>query len=229
MKREVYKMFYLENAKEHFALACGNFGENSESVFYHKIANMVPDCVSVEGLILVFKIAFQDAERAHENTTPFIALVPRYIDQFATPEFALEFRKKYNLEILGLTQDALPDVDYGCLEIAPDVIDISSKDRGAVFAALYNASTPVGAGFFQYNPMSWDAEMGEYFFHQFGTERNDGSVYFGYVVGRAVDVLFKDNLLYVRNYNYNNGFGCAQKAVSTVPNKEDDVELKIKK
>lgn len=222
-------MLYLENAKENFASARGTFGENSESHFYHKIAGMVPDRVSVDGLILVFKIALQDATRNDENTAPFIALVPRYIDQFASTEFALEFRKKYNLEILGLTQDELPDVDYGCQEIEEDVIDISNKDRGAVLAALYNASTPVGAGFFQYNPMSWTPEIGDYFFHQFGTERDDGSVYFGYVVGRAVGVVFSDQLLYVRNYNYNNGARCAQRAVATVSNKEDVVGSKKKK
>jgi len=57
-------------------------------------------------------------------------------------EFAREFRKKYNAEVLGLTQEELPNVDYGCTEVEPDVIDISNKDRNEVLAALYNASTP---------------------------------------------------------------------------------------
>ena len=143
-------MLYFENAKESFESACGTFNRyNSESEFYHKFARMIPDKIDVDTLVLAFKMALQDAEKEGENTLPYIALVPQYVRQCTSPEFAHEFRKKYNSEVLGLTQEELPDVDYGCTEVEPDVIDISDKDRNEVLAALYNASTPVGMGFAQ--------------------------------------------------------------------------------
>ena len=140
-------MLYLENAKESFANAQSTFGDNEEVEFYHRFSKMIPDIVDVDTLILAFKIALKDVEMEGKNTLPYIALVPHYVRQCTSFEFAHEFRKKYNAEILGLTQEELPDVDYGCIETEPDIIDISSKDRNEVLAALYNASTPIGRGF----------------------------------------------------------------------------------
>ena len=121
-------MLFFENAKESFESASGTINRyNSESEFYHKFAKMIPDRIDIDTLVLAFKMALQDAEKEGENTLPFIALVPQYVRQCTSPEFAHEFRKKYNAEVLGLTQEELPDVDYGCVEIESDVIDISDK------------------------------------------------------------------------------------------------------
>lgn len=141
-------MLFFENAKESFESASGTINiNNSESEFYHKFAKMIPDKIDVDTLVLAFKIALLDAEKEGENTLSFIALIPQYVRQCTSREFANEFRKKYNSEVLGLTQKELLDVDYGYIEIEPDVIDISDKDRNQVLAALYNASTPYGMGF----------------------------------------------------------------------------------
>lgn len=212
-------MLILENAKKSFACACGNLDRyNSESEFYHKIAEMIPENIDVDNLILAFKMALRDEDRRGHNTVGFIALAPMYVDQCENPEFAAEFRKKYNSEILGLTIEELPEDDFGCVEIDKDVIDISNKSRGAVLAALYNHTVPLGKGFMQYNPLSWTAEMGEAYFDKVGEKHPNGGTNFRYVVGRCLDVLFLDDMVYVAGYNYVNGVGAAQKVIATVPN-----------
>lgn len=212
-------MLFFENAKESFESASGTINRyNSESEFYHKFAKMIPDRIDVDTLVLAFKMALQDAEKEGENTLPFIALVPQYVRQCTSPEFAHEFRKKYNAEVLGLTQEELPDVDYGCVEIESDVIDISDKDRNEVLAALYNASTPVGMGFAQYNPMPWTKEIASMYFEQFGQPDGDGVIAFKWVMGRPLNCKFIENLVYVAGYNNDNEWGLAQRAISTCPN-----------
>lgn len=211
-------MSILEGAKENFEAAHGTFGENTESEFYHKIARLIPESVTVDNLILIFRMALNEAERNNENVVPFIALVPRYIEQFATPEFSIEFRKKYNEQVLGLIlQDQLPDTDYGIVEVEEDVIDISNKSRAAVLAALYNESTPVGAGFIQYNPVTWNETTAQYYLEHIAEPLDDGGYFIKYVLGRDVEVYFKDNLVYVRRYNLANGYKKGQRVISTVP------------
>ncbi len=215
-------MLILENAKKSFASACGNFDRyNEESEFYHRIAEMIPERIDVDNLILAFKIALRDEDRRGKNTVGFIALAPMYVDQCENLEFAAEFRKKYNKEILGLTVEKISDETFECIETEPDIIDISNKSRGAVLAALYNHTVPLGKGFIQYNPMSWTPEMGEYYFDKVGKKNYAGGMSFGYVVGRCLDVLFQDNLVYVGGYNYVNGKGAAQKVIATVPNLDE--------
>lgn len=213
-------MLYFENAKESFESASGTIERyNSESEFYHEFARMIPDKIDVDTLILAFKMALQDAEREGKNTLPFIALVPHYVRQCTSPEFAREFRKKYNKEVLGLDQKELPDLDYGYKEIETDVIDISDKDRAEVLAALYNASTPIGMGFAQYNPMSWTKEIAEIYFEQYGEPDVNGAISFDWIMGRPVHCTFVDNLVYVKAYNFDNEFGLAQRAIATCKNK----------
>lgn len=212
-------MLYFENAKDWFAKATGTINiDNLESKFYHKLAEMIPDKIDVDTLVLAFKILLQDAERDGINTFPFIALAPQYVRQCTSLEFAHEFRKKYNEEILGLTQEELPDVDYGYTEVETDVIDISSKDRNEVLASLYNASTPVGMGFADYNPMTWTKEIAAMYFEQFGQPDSNGVITFKWVMGRPLNCKFVDNLVYVSGYNNDNEWGLAQRAISTCPN-----------
>lgn len=216
-------MLYMENARTAFAEACGTWNKyNSESEFYHKLAQMIPNRVDVDTLILAIKIALADADREDKNTLGFIAIIPQYVRQCASYEFTHEFREKFNLEVLGFTQEDLPDVDYGCIEVEKDVIDISNKDRYEVLAALYNASTPVGKGFIEYNPMSWDRETAAMYYECYGKANAiNGTVNFKWILGRPVSCTFEDNLVYVSSYNRDNEEGLAQRAISTVPNIED--------
>lgn len=219
-------MLYFENAKECFASARSiPFEDSEESRFYHSFANMVPDKVDVDTLVLAFKIALQDAENRGTDTLPFIALVPQYVRQCTTPEFARAFRSQYNKEVLGLTQEELPDVDYGCTEVEPDVIDISNKDIAEVLAALYNASTPVGMGFSQYNPMTWTKEIAKIYLERYSSLEDDGSIKFKWILGRPVSVTFKDGLAYVKRYNLETEEGLAQRAIATCPDVSKKIEL----
>ena len=214
-------MLYFENAKKSFAAASGIFDKNNpESEFYHRLATMIPDRIDVDTLVLAFKIALQDAEREGKNTLPFIALVPQYVRQCTSLEFAHEFRKKYNAEVLGLTQEELPNVNYGYTEIEPDVIDISNKDRNEILAALYNASTPIGMGFVQYNSMPWTKEIAAMYFEQFGQPDRDGVIAFKWIMGRPINCKFVNDLVYVSGYNNDNECGLAQRAISTCHNVE---------
>lgn len=220
-------MLYFENAKKSFQSARGTIHRYTvESEFYHKFSMMIPDKIDVDTLVLAFKIALQDEERMGNNTLPYIALVPQYVRQCTSKEFAHEFRKKYNKEVLGLTQEELPDVNYGYKEIEKDVIDISEKDRNEVLAALYNASTPVGMGFSQYNPMTWSKEIAAMYFEQYGEKSDDGAIHFKWILGRPVTCTFVDNLVYVARYNYENEEGLAQRAIATCPNIEKKKQLK---
>ncbi len=223
-------MLYLENARNNFSAAGSNFFEGGESNFYHKIALMIPDKIDVDTLILAFKIALKDEDNSYGNTFGYISLVPRYIDQIATPEFAIEFRKKYLKEVLGLeVEEISEEVDYGCVEIEPNVVDISNKDLCEVFAALYNASYPIGAGFFQYDPMEWDSEVVDRFFkYKYGEDYREQRMFFDYVKGRNMEITIDGNLIYVQRYNIANGIGLAQKVIRSIPNKEMDVQ-KLKK
>lgn len=214
-------MLFLENAKECFESAGGTINRrNLEVEFYHSFAKMIPDKIDVDTLVLAFKVALQDEEREGRSTEHFISLVPKYVRQCTSVEFAHEFRKKYNAEILGLTQEELPDVDYGYIEVEPDVIDIANKDRNEVLAALYNASTPIGMGFEQYDPMPWTKEFAEMYFKYYGQPSSDGVISFRYILGRPVFCKFIGNLVYVAEYNNNNEYGLGQRAISTCPNIE---------
>ena len=214
-------MLLFENAKESFEAASSTMNKyNSESEFYHRLAKMIPDTVDVDTLVLAFKIAFQDACQKQEEYLSFISLVPHYVRQCTSWEFAHEFRKKYNAEVLGLTQEELPDVDYGCNEVEPDVIDMSNKDKNEVLAALYNASTPIGKGFMQYNPMPWTKEIASMYFEQLKQVDNDDVITLKWVMGRPLNCKFIGDLVYVAGYNNDNEWGLAQLVISTCPNIE---------
>lgn len=213
-------MLYMDNARKAFSEACDTFNEHGDtSNFYHKIAQMIPDRVDVDTLILAIEVALADAEREQVNLLSFIALIPQYVRQCASAEFLHEFREKFNRRVLGIDAEELSEEDYGCVEVEKDVIDISNKDRGEVLAALYNAAIPIGMGFMQYNPIPWTKEMADMYFEVKGeVNPDDGSIKFRYILGRLTPCVFKDNLVYVGEYNFNTEEGFAQKIIATVPN-----------
>lgn len=86
-------------------------------------------------------------------------------------------------------------------------------------AALYNASTPIGMGFAQYNPMTWTKEIAEMYLEQYGIPDKTGAISFKWIMGRPVHCTFVDNLVYVKAYNFDNEYGLAQRAISTCKNK----------
>lgn len=217
-------MLYLENAIECFASATSIFGrDGTEEYFYHRFANMIPDTIDIDTLILAFKIALNDSEKRGESTLGFIALIPGYVEQCATPEFAYEFRKRYIKEVLGIDKPDIPDVDYGLTEVSEGLIDISKKDIGAVLAALYNAACPTGMGFMHYDPDTWDERTANYYLEHFKEEitSDDGYIHIKYLLGRPLNIVIRDGIINVRGYNNDNGQGLAERIIRTIPDKEN--------
>lgn len=221
-------MLYLENAIENFASATNSLGrEGNAERFYHRISNMIPDTIDVDTLILAFKIALNDADKRGENTLGYIALVPQYVEQCASIEFAHEFRKKYIKEVLGITQPPIPDVDYGIKEVSKYVIDISNKDIDEVIAALYNASCPVGVGFMEYDPDTWDASFAHFYLEKFKDEIMDeeGNIYIKYILGRPLNIIIQNGLINVQGYDNDNEQGLAKRVIRTIPDKKNKRSL----
>lgn len=228
-------MLIAENIKQHLAEATISgrryYEEHPECRIHHEVAELIPDDIDVDNLIIAYKICLDNYEKHQGNVLPFIATIPQYVRKGTTQEFAKEFRKKYITDILGLPPQPELETDYGYVETEPDVIDISNKNKYAVLAALYNYSTPYGMGFAQYDPYAWDEEIGKLAFEKFGEVLADGSIFFGWVQGRLMRCKFKDNLVYVEAYNRENIDGLGQLAVSSVPNlnqKEKPIQ-KVKK
>ena len=228
-------MSKLENAKKFFSEATSSSiiaVDDDESTFYHKLAEMIPNTIDAYHLVLAIKIALNDEERRHANIMPYISLIPIYVDRYAKEEFANEFRKLFVSEVLGLSQEQLPEVDYGINEISDGLIDISDKDKYEVFCALYNASTPIGMGFAQYNPMTLTPDMAKMAFEQVGERVANNGIRFGYVLGRPLKCTIYPNRIDVKNYNYHNGKNMGQKAIRTVKNisekkKEDHTKKRV--
>lgn len=189
-----------------------------ESEFYQRVAKMIPNTIDVDTLVLAFKIAFNDAKEQKEDYSSFISLVPQYIRKFASLEFAHEFRIKFSEEVLGLTLEKLPDVDYGITEIEEGVIDISNKDKMEVLAALYNASIPIGMGFYQYNPMPWTKEIASVYFQKYAQLDENKKVSIKWILGRPINCQFINDLIYVAGYNNYNESNLAQRVIATCPN-----------
>lgn len=228
-------MLVAENIREHLAEAAMtgrmHYDEHPECTIHHEVATMIPNDIDIDNLLLAYKICLDNYEKEGGNVLPFIATIPQYIRKGTSKEFFKEFRKRYITDILGLPAQPELKTDYSYEEVEEDVIDISNKNKYAVLAALYNYSTPVGMGFAQYDPYAWDENIGRQAFQRFGEVQSDGSVFFGWVQGRIMRCSFKDNLLYVAAYNYENVDGLGQLAVSSVPNlnqKEKPIQ-KVKK
>lgn len=218
-------MAILENAKELFGSASTNEFindvDNSEAKFYHRLSEMIPNKIDVKRLVLAMKILLREEEKYHINTLAFMTIIPIFIDKYTPEEFAIEFREMYVREVLGIDQEPLPNEDYGITEIEEDIIDITDKDRDEVFAALYNASTPIGMGFAQYNPMSINKEIASQAFSTVGKKRCDGSILFDYVLGRPLKCRFYEDKVDIMNYNLHNGIKKGQQAIRTVKNISD--------
>lgn len=218
-------MAILDNAKEFFSAATSNeyIGDvdNTEAQFYHRLSEMIPNTIDVKRLILAMKILLKEEEKYHVNTISFMTIIPIFIDKYAPQDFAIEFREMFVKEVLGINQEPLPDVDYGINEIEEDIIDITDKDRDEVFAALYNASTPIGMGLAQYNPMTISKEIAHQAFSSVGKRRVDGGILFDYVLGRPLKCCFYENKVDVSNYNLHNGIKKGQQAIKTVENLSD--------
>ena len=105
----------------------------------------------------------------------------------------------------------------GTPDFAKESLEAVYNSKNEVLAALYNASTPIGMGFAQYNPMPWTKEIAGMYFEQFAQPNKDGEIIMKWVMGRPLNCMFKGNLVYVAGYNNDNEWGLAQRAIATCP------------
>lgn len=89
-------------------------------------------------------------------------------------------------------------------------ISIAGLNKGAVLAALYNASKPLGVSYLQYTPRPMSVKDGE----RIITMCEASGFYIDYLKGRSMKVdLGKDSFdSYL--YDRDNGLGAAERAVS---------------
>lgn len=88
------------------------------------------------------------------------------------------------------------------------MIDISHLDKGAVLAALYNASRPQGMGFMQYDPKPMTPEQGR--------EILKRTTNFDYLSGRVMKISLAEDQLDPRGYDRDNGQGAAARAIDAL-------------
>ena len=73
-------------------------------------------------------------------------------------------------------------------------INIEGLCKGAVLAALYNNTRPVGMGML--NPRCYD-----FMTEEEGLKHIEERVYFDYLQGRPIKIDFSNDSIYVRNYD----------------------------
>lgn len=170
-----------------------------------------------------FKQTFESYLDMSSNLDMWMTYMPSFIQSISSSEFNEEFLdlfKKGFYQVEDEQQDQ--ENDYGCVEVEPDVIDISNKDKAEVLAALYNHSKPIGMGIVQYDPTPMTVEIARMVLEKMGYS-------FGYLKGRTMKVNLEGDKLYVYGYNRDNNHpGLAQKAISTCRNIDKGILQKKK-
>lgn len=158
-----------------------------------------------------FKKTFEDYLDASGNLDMWMTYMPSFIQSISSYEFNEEFIELFRSSFYHL-EDEQEEKDYGYVEIEPDVIDISNKDKAEVLAALYNYSKPIGMGIVQYDPTPMTVEVARMVLEKMG-------YYFDYLKGRTMKVNLEGDTIWVYRYNADNNHpDLAQKAISTCKN-----------
>ncbi len=161
---------------------------------------------------------FYDCINTGMNVDMSLSYIPELFEKIFPEDFYKLFIILFNERFYYLERPK--SEDYGYTEIDEDMIDISSKDKADVLAALYNFSRPVGIGIAHFTPGEMTKKQADYLL------ANKGYC-FDYLKGRPLKINLEGNIINVRNYNgYNNENNLAQQAISTCPNIEDS---KVKK
>jgi hypothetical protein len=87
------------------------------------------------------------------------------------------------------------------------MIDLKGRDKAEVLAKLYNASRPLGMGFFHYDPAPMRTEEARALLES-------GQTYFDYLKGRVMKVDLGRDQLDPRLYDRDNGQGAAERAIA---------------
>jgi len=87
------------------------------------------------------------------------------------------------------------------------MIDLKDKDKAEVLAKLYNASRPLGMGFFHYDPKPMTVEEAQALL-------DSGEAYFDYLKGRVMNISLAGDELDPWLYDRDNGEGAAERALA---------------
>lgn len=159
-----------------------------------------------------FKETFEDYLDVSGNLDMWMTYMPSFIQSISSSEFNEEFLELFRKGFYHMEDEQEEEKDYGCVEVEPDVIDISNKDKAEVLAALYNHSKPIGMGIVQYDPTPMTVEVARMVLEKMGYS-------FGYLKGRTMKVNLEEDTIWVYRYNADNNHpGLAQKAISTCKN-----------
>lgn len=159
-----------------------------------------------------FKETFENYLAMSNNLEMWMTYFPSFAQAVSTPEFYSEFIELFKKAFYQLESESEMEQDYGCVEVEPDIVDISNKDKVEVLAALYNHSKPIGMGIVQYDPTPMTVEVARMVLEKMGYS-------FGYLKGRTMKVNLEGDTVWVYRYNAdNNQPGLAQKAISKCKN-----------
>ena len=101
-----------------------------------------------------------------------------------------------------------------------NVIDISKLNKAEVLATLYNASQPLGMGFFHFTPEEMTAEEAQGIIDERLAPDGDRTpdprhaLYFDYLKGRVMKIDLGNDNLRIALYDRDNGQGAAALALS---------------
>lgn len=231
------KQVYLENARQIFLMPPSDVYYEGRGVkqfddFIRMLGYVVPNKLTPQELIVYLKFLindirdktcrFQNSQAFRKifeeyleisgNLEKWLTYFPGFMQVFTKPEFYNEFIVMFKKSFYQLELEEESEQDYGCVEVEPDIIDISNKDKAEVVASLYNHSKPIGMGIFQYDPTPMTVEAARMVLDEMG-------YVFGYLKGRTMKVNLYDNIINVHVYNMdNNQPGLAQKAISKCKN-----------
>ena len=99
------------------------------------------------------------------------------------------------------------------------MISLEGLDKAEVLAALYNASTPQGMGFLQYDPVPMDKDEAASLLAE--------CTYFDYLKGRVMKIDLGTDELDPRLYDRDNGNGAAALAIDSLQSGDDDTIQKM--
>ena len=141
----------------------------------------------------------------------YLRYFPLIVDKIANKEFAEEFREIFT-EVFG---EAQPPEDNlletcGVKIIRRGLVDISTKDKAEVLAALYNSAHPQGIGIFQYDPKPMSIEEARDLLKE--------KTYFERLLGRGMKIDLESNEVPTLGYNMYYGEGAAERVISQCRN-----------
>ncbi len=235
---------YLENAKKTFLSPPQNLiyegqGLKAFENFLKLLGYVIPNKINAEELNVYLTFLVNDIRNQNlgfhnskeykkifklfeEETTEidkWLSYLPNFLKRVTPKEFYQEFIPIFKNSFYELSVEDTEE-DYGYIEIEPDVIDISNKNKADVLAALYNHAKPVGMGVVQYDPTPINREIAEKILKQMGYN-------FSYLKGRPIKISLEDDIIVVWAYNRDNDEdGLAQRAIATCPNIKKKAEKK---